>query len=163
MMHHVRTLTYFTLVISLLVGTAQAAQLANKKALTLEVAKQIGMTSESFAAKNNWNVVVAIVDAGGHLVYFQRMDEVQTGSVEVAIRKAQSAAAFKRPTKVFEEGVAGGRTALVSLPGGMPFEGGVPITVDGDVIGAVGVSGVTAQQDGLIAQAGVDALAKILD
>jgi len=102
------------------------------------------------------------VDDGGHLVYFERMDGVQTGSIQVAIQKAQTAAAFKRPTRVFEEAVAKGRTALVSLPGGMPFEGGVPITVDGQVIGAVGVSGVTAQQDGMVAQAGVDALPKIL-
>jgi len=90
------------------------------------------------------------------------VDGVQTGSIQVAIRKAQAAAAFKRPTRLFEEAVAEGRTVLIALPGGMPFEGGVPITVDGQVIGAVGISGVTAQQDGMIAQAGVDALPKIL-
>jgi len=76
--------------------------------------------------------------------------------------KHQTAAAFKRPTKVFEEAVAEGRTVLLGLPGGMPFEGGVPITVENQVIGAIGVSGVTAQQDGMIAQAGVDALPKII-
>ncbi|MHC4510530.1 MAG: GlcG/HbpS family heme-binding protein [Planctomycetota bacterium] len=79
------------------------------------------------------------------------MDGVQTGSIEVAIRKAKTAVAFKRPTRLFEQAVADGRTVLVALPNGMPFEGGVPITVGDEVIGAVGVSGVTAQQDGMIA------------
>ncbi len=139
-----------------------AGGLATKKALTLKVAKEIAAASSRFAQKNQWNVVIAIVDDGGHLIYFERMDGVQTGSIEVAIRKAKAAAAFKRPTRLFEEGVKEGRTVLVALPGGMPFEGGVPITVGDEVIGAVGVSGVTAQQDGLIAQAGVDALPKIL-
>jgi uncharacterized protein GlcG (DUF336 family) len=140
-----------------------AAKLATKKALTLEVAKRIAAASSQHAQKNKWNVVIAIVDDGGHLVYFERMDGVQTGSIEVAIRKAKSAVAFKRPTRLFEESVAKGRTVLVSLPGGMPFEGGVPISIEGQVIGAVGISGVTAQQDGMIAQAGADALPKILE
>lgn len=141
---------------------APAPELATKKTLTLQVAKEIAAASSVFAQKNKWNVVIAIVDDGGHLVYFERMDGVQTGSIEVAIRKAKAAAAFKRPTRLFEEAVAGGRIVLVSLPGGMPFEGGVPITVGDQVIGAVGISGVTAQQDGMIAHAGVDALPKIL-
>jgi len=141
---------------------APVAELATKKALTLEVAKQIAAAAGQFAQRNQWNVVIAIVDDGGHLIYFERMDGVQTGSVQVAIRKAQAAAAFQRPTKFFEEAVAKGRTVLVSLPGGMPFEGGVPISVNSQIIGAVGISGVTAQQDGMIAQAGVDALPKIL-
>ncbi|MHC4189037.1 MAG: GlcG/HbpS family heme-binding protein [Planctomycetota bacterium] len=157
-----KQLWYVTVLVLMLGKTAPVAELATKKALTLEVTKRIAAASGQFAQKNRWNVVIAIVDDGGHLVYFERMDGVQTGSIEVAIRKAQAAAAFKRPTRVFEEAVAKGRTVLVSLPGGMPFEGGVPITVDGQVIGAVGVSGVTAQQDGMVAQAGVDALPKIL-
>ncbi len=146
----------------LIAEAAPVAELATKKALTLEVAKKIAASSGQFAQKKQWNVVIAIVDDGGHLVYFERMDGVQTGSIEVAIQKARTAAAFKRPTRLFEEAVAKGRTVLVSLPGGMPFEGGVPITVGNQVIGAVGVSGVTAQQDGMIAQAGVDALPRIL-
>ena len=148
-------------VVSALAQTAPVAELATKKALTLKVAKEIAAASSRFAQKKQWNVVIAIVDDGGHLVYFERMDGVQTGSIEVAIRKAKTAVAFKRPTRLFEEAVAKGRTVLVALPGGMPFEGGVPITVGKEVIGAVGVSGATAQQDGMIAQAGVDALAKI--
>jgi len=142
--------------------TAPVAELATKKALTLEVAKQIAAASAEHARKNNWTVVISIVDDGGHLVYFERMDNVQTGSIQVAIKKAETAVAFKRPTRLFEEAVAQGRTVLVSLPGGMPFEGGVPIAVDGQIIGAVGISGATAQQDGMVAQAGVDALPKIL-
>jgi glc operon protein GlcG len=98
------------------------------------------------------------VDDGGHLIYLQRMDTTQTGSVDVAIRKAQTAMSFKRPTKVFEDAIAGGRNALIAL-GALPLEGGVPITVGGQVIGAIGVSGVTSQQDGQIAKAGAESAA----
>ncbi len=140
--------------------TAPVAELATKKALSLEVAKQIAAASAEHARKNDWAVVISIVDDGEHLVYFERTDNVQTGSIQVATRKAETAVAFKRPTRLPQGAVAQGRTAPVSLPGGMPFEGGVPISVDGQIIGAVGVSGVTAQQDGMVAQAGVDALPK---
>jgi glc operon protein GlcG len=133
-----------------------AAQLTDKKALTLEAAKKIATAAEAEAQKNKWSVVIAVVDDGGHLIYLQRMDTTQTGSVDVAIRKAQTAMSFKRPTKVFEDAVAGGRNALIALPGALPLEGGVPITAGGQVVGAVGVSGVTAQQDGQIAKAGVE-------
>ncbi len=126
------------------------------------IKRSFAIAAESHATKNNWNVVIAIVDDGGHLLYLQRMDGAQTGSVEVAIKKAQTATSFKRPSKVFGAGVEGGRTALVALPGALPFEGGVPIAADGQVLGAIGVSGVTAAQDGMIAQAGVDELATIL-
>lgn len=142
--------------------TGQAEDLPTKKTLSLEAARQVAAAAEKHARANQWNVCIAIVDDGGHLVYFQRMDGTQTGSVVVSQRKAQTAIAFKRPTKVFEEGVAGGRTALVALPGAVPLEGGIPLTVDGQMIGAIGISGVTAQQDGMIAQAGVDALAGIV-
>jgi glc operon protein GlcG len=146
----------------LLSGTAAWAQLADKKALTLTVAKQIAAAAAAEAEKNNWNVVIAIVDDGGHLMYLERRDETQTGSIEVALQKARSATSFKRPTKALEDALMGGRTVLLSLPGAMPIEGGVPIALDGKVLGAIGVSGVTAQQDGQIAKAGVDALPKIL-
>jgi len=139
-----------------------ADELPSKKVLSLEVAKQIAAAAENHARENQWNVCIAIVDDGGHLIYFQRIDGTQTGSVLVSQRKAQTAIAFKRPTKVFEEGVAGGRNALLGLPGAVPLEGGIPLTVDGQMIGAIGVSGVTAQQDGMIAQAGADALPGIL-
>jgi len=141
---------------------AAAEELPTKKVVPLAVAKQIGEAALKHATENKWNVCIAIVDDGGHLVYFQRMDGTQTGSVVVSQRKAQTAIGFKRPSKVFEEGVAGGRNALLGLPGAVPLEGGLPLVVDGQMIGAIGVSGVTAQQDGMIAQAGVDSLPGIL-
>jgi glc operon protein GlcG len=139
-----------------------AAQLAEKKTLTLEVAKQVAGAAEAEAAKNKWNVVIVVVDEGGHLVYLEKLDDTQYGSIDVAIKKAQTSIAFKRPTKVFEDAIAGGRTALIGLSGALPLEGGVPLTVDGKIIGAVGVSGATSQQDGQVAKAGADALSTIV-
>ena len=147
-----------SLVAVLLGSVTVSAQLADKKALTLEAAKKIAAAAEAEAKKNNWRVVIAIVDDGGHLIYLQRTDETQTGSIDVAIQKARGAVAYKRPTKVFEEAVAGGRNVVMTLPHSMPIEGGLPFVVDGKVIGGIGVSGVTAQQDGITAKAGVDAL-----
>ncbi|MGH9662244.1 MAG: GlcG/HbpS family heme-binding protein [Bryobacteraceae bacterium] len=149
------------LTLALFCTLAASAQLATKKSLTLEAAKQIAAAAESEARNNKWNVVIAILDEGGHLVYLQRMDDTQVGSVDVAIQKAASAVKFRRPTKAFEEALAGGRQAILRLPGAMPVEGGVPIVVDGKVIGAVGVSGVTSPQDGQIAAAGAGAVAKM--
>jgi glc operon protein GlcG len=148
------------LVISTLAGLSfpAAAQLAEKKVLTLEAAKQLAAAAEAEAIKNKWTVVIAVVDDGGHLIYLQRLNGTQTGSIDVAIKKAQTAASFKRPTKVFEDAIAGGRNAIIALHGALPLEGGVPIMVDGQVIGAIGVSGVTAQQDGQVAKAGTDAI-----
>jgi glc operon protein GlcG len=138
------------------------AELATKKALTLEVAKQMASAAEAEAAKNQWTMVTAIVDDGGNLIYLQRMDETQIGSVEVATKKAQTAIKFKRPTKVLEDAVAGGRAVIMTLTGALPIEGGLPITVDGRIIGAIGLSGGTSAQDGQVAKAAVDALPKIL-
>jgi uncharacterized protein GlcG (DUF336 family) len=138
------------------------AELATKWALTLAVAKQMAQAAEAEAAKNQWTMVTAIVDEGGNLIYLQRMDETQIGSIDVAQRKAQSAIKFKRPTKVFEDAVAGGRAVVMTLPGALPVEGGVPITAEGRIIGAIGISGGTSAQDGQVAKAAVDALPKIL-
>jgi uncharacterized protein GlcG (DUF336 family) len=147
----------------LLSGTTALAQLMDKKALTLEVAKKVAAAAAEEAIKNKWTVVIAIVDDGGSLVYLERLDDTQIGSIEVAIQKARTAVNFKRPTKALEDAViSGGRTVVLSLPGALPIEGGLPLVVDGKVIGGIGVSGVTAQQDGQIAKAGVDALAKLL-
>jgi uncharacterized protein GlcG (DUF336 family) len=146
---------------ALLLAGSMAAQLATRRALTLEAAKQIAAAAEAEAAKNKWNVVIAIVDEGGHLIYLQRMDETQVGSVQVAQEKARTAVFFKRPSKALEDAVAGGRNAVLRLPGALPIEGGLPLTAEGKVIGAIGVSGVTSQQDGQIAAAGVAALAKM--
>jgi len=146
----------------LYLSNAHGIELANRKALTLDVAKQIAQAAEAEAAKNQWTMVIAIVDEGANLIYLERMDETQIGSVDVAQRKAQSAINFKRPTKAFEDAVADGRTAIVTLPGALPIEGGLPIIVDGRMIGAIGVSGGTSSQDGVAAKAGLDALPKIL-
>jgi glc operon protein GlcG len=136
-----------------------SAQLADKKVLTLEGAKKVAAAAEAEARKNNWNVVIAVVDDGGHLLYLQRIDGTQTGSIDVAIQKARTAQAFKRPTKVFEDAIAGGRNALIALHGALPLEGGLPILVGGQLVGAIGVSGVKSTEDGQIAKAGVDSLA----
>ena len=139
-----------------------AAELATRVGLTLEVAKQISAAAEAEAAKNKWTVAIAIVDEGGHLIHLAKIDNTQYGSVDVAIQKAQTSAAFKRPTKVFEEAIVGGRNAIIALKGALPLEGGLPIIHDGKVIGAIGVSGVKSTEDGQVAKAGADALAGIV-
>ena len=101
---------------------------------------------------------IAIVDHGGFLIYFERMDNTQLGSVEIAIEKARAAALFRRPTKVFEDALAGGRTAILAIHGAIALEGGVPIISGGKLVGAIGASGGTAQQDGQVAKAGADAI-----
>jgi len=144
--------------LALAAGLAASAQLAEKKALTLAAAKKIAAAAEAEARQNNWNVVIVILDEGGHLLYLQRMDNVQIASIDIALKKAESAVFFRRPTKAFEDQLVGGRTAVLKLPGAMPFEGGLPIQAGDQVIGSIGVSGVTAQQDGQIAKAGLAAL-----
>jgi glc operon protein GlcG len=128
--------------------------------LTLEAAKQIAAAAQLEAERNNWKMVICVVDDGGHLIYLERMDGTQVASVQVAQDKAVSAARFKRPTKVFEEAVAGGRTVVMKLAGAIPVEGGVPIVVESEVIGAIGASGGTAAQDGQVAAAGLSVLEK---
>ena len=130
------------------------AQLATRKILTLDAAKEIMAAAEAEARKNNWNVSIAILDEGGRLLMLQKMDAAPPASVDVCQAKGRSAAIFKRPTKVFSEIVSGGRVAIMALPGAVPVEGGVPIMSGADCVGAVGVSGVTSEQDGQIAAAG---------
>ncbi|MDQ3185896.1 MAG: heme-binding protein [Pseudomonadota bacterium] len=132
----------------------------NKLALTLDDAKKIAAAAEAEARRNDWPVVIAIVDDGAHLLHLLRLDNTQFGSIEVAIRKAGAAIAFCRPTKVWEEHISDGRMRYLGLPGILPIEGGLPITVNGQFIGAIGVSGVRSNQDAQIAQAGLDALLK---
>jgi glc operon protein GlcG len=144
-------------VVALLFAHA-GAQVVTRKALTLELAKSIALGAENEARKSNLTVVVTIVDDGANMVYLQRMDNTQIGSIDVAIQKAKTAISFKRPTKVYEDMVAGGRTAILGIPGVIPIEGGLPIVVDGQYIGAIGVSGGTAQQDGLVAAAALQVL-----
>jgi len=138
------------------------ADLASKKGMTLEVAKQMAAAAEAEAKRNNWNVVIVIVDDGANLVYLQKIDDTQIGSIDVAQEKAKTAVRYKRPTKAFEDALVGGRHAVLRLPGAIPVEGGIPITVDGKIIGGIGVSGVASNQDAQIAQAALNALPKIL-
>ena len=137
-------------------------QLPTKPILTLDVAKQIATAAEAEAIKNSWPVVVAIVDPAGQLVYFQKIDDTQLGSVDVGIAKARCAALYKRPSKAIAEVVAAGKIGMMGLPGAVAVEGGLPLFVNGDIVGAIGVSGVMSNQDGVVAQAGVDALAAIV-
>lgn len=140
------------------VAQAQAPAYGNE--VTLEMAKKVMAAAEAEAKKNNWTVVIAIVDTHGLLVMLQRLDNTQTGSVKVAIEKARTAAMFKRPSKVFEDAVAGGRLTLLGVPGATPIEGGLPLMQDGKIIGAIGVSGMSSQQDGQVAKAGADVVGK---
>ena len=128
--------------------------------ITLEQAKKVVAGAEAEARKNNWNVVIAVLDSGGHLVLLQRLDNTQFASIEVAQQKAYSAVAFRRPTKVFQDGVAAGGEGLrlLKLAGATPVEGGLPLILDGKLVGSIGVSGVTSQQDNQIAKAGADSL-----
>jgi glc operon protein GlcG len=136
--------------------------LADKKALTLAVAKRIAAAAEQEAIKNNWNMFIAIVDDGGNLMFLERMDDSQLGSQEVSIAKARSALLFKRPTKALEDAVSGGRMVVMKLPNAVPVEGGVPLMAYGQIIGAIGISGATSAQDGIVAKAGADELERIL-
>lgn len=124
--------------------------------LTLAEAQKIADAAEARARQDNWNVVIAILDNGGHLIAFRRMDGTQIGSVDVALKKAETAVKFNRATKVFEDGVKAGNLNILTL-GVTAAEGGVPIMRDGKIVGSIGVSGVTSAQDGIIAAAGVEA------
>jgi uncharacterized protein GlcG (DUF336 family) len=126
-----------------------------KPVLTLEDAKLIAQAGEIEARANNWAVVIAIVDDGGHLLYLQRNHDTQFGSVDTAIMKAKAAVAFKRPTKSSEDAVLSGRLIHLALPGVIPAEGGIPIQRNDIVIGGIGVSGVRSFQDGQIAEAAI--------
>ena len=127
--------------------------------ITIEQAKKAMAAAEAEARKNNWQVVISIVDTGGHQVMLQRL-EAQNASVDIAIGKARTAVNFRRPTKALEDSLAANGSALriLAVPGVMPLQGGLPIVVDGKIIGGIGVSGVTAPQDEVVAKAGLDSL-----
>ena len=134
------------------------AQIVAKPSVGLALAKKIAAAAEAEAVKNHWTVVIAVLDDGGNLVLLERMDGTQLGSIAVAQEKAATALKFKRPSKAFEDMVAGGRNAVLSLPGVVAIEGGLPLTVDGAFVGAIGISGAKSNEDGVVAQAGVAAL-----
>ena len=129
----------------------------DKKILSLDDCKRVAAAAEAEAAANGWNVVIAIVDDGGHLMYLQR-EKVQLGSVDVAITKAKVALMFRRPTAFWEETVASGRYGYLAMPGMLPIEGGVPLVFEDEIVGAIGISGVKSHEDGQIATAGAAAL-----
>ena len=128
--------------------------------ISLENAKKTAAPALAEAVKNHWNMAVAIVDPSGNLVYYEKMDDTQLGSAKVAIDKARSAALFKRPTKVFQDTLAAGGEGLrlLRIQGAVPVEGGIPLVMEGKIVGAIGVSGGSSAQDGQCAKAGADAL-----
>jgi len=134
------------------------AQFIESKVVSLEAAKKIAAAAEAEAIKQHWTVAIAVVDVSGGLILFHRIDEVQSGSLDIAIAKARTAARFKRPTRALADAIAKGNTGLIAVQGIVPLAGGLPITVDGKVIGGVGVSGMSADQDETVAQAGLDGL-----
>jgi glc operon protein GlcG len=147
--------------VMVVIGTAGVwAQMPNSygEPVTLEVARKTAAIAVAEARKNSWNMAVAIVDMAGDLVYFEKMDATQTGSVDVSIAKARSAVRYKRPTKAFEDVLAGGGVGLriLGLEGAVPVDGGLPLVANGKIIGGIGVSGATSQQDGVVAKAGAD-------
>jgi glc operon protein GlcG len=132
--------------------------LGTAKLITLEAAKKMASAGEAEARKNGWNVAIAIVDASGGLILFQKLDDTQPGSIGVAQGKARAAALFKRPSKALEEAIVMGKQGFLSVEGIVPMQGGLPVVVEGKVIGAVGVSGVTSAQDEQVAQAALGGL-----
>jgi glc operon protein GlcG len=148
------------LLVSLLAGAGQAAwssTLPSKPVLTLEAAKRIGAAAEAEAIKRGATVVIVVVDEGGQMLFLERLDDTQVASVDVGIGKARTAAIFRRPSKVFEDQIRDGRVAALALPGATPLQGGVPLLVGDRVVGAIGVSGNTPQEDEDIAKAGAAA------
>jgi glc operon protein GlcG len=144
----------FVLALILSATVALQAELPTKKVLTLAMAKKLVAAAEAEAKKRGATVVIAVVDDGGQLIFLERLDDTQVASVEVAIGKTRTAAIFRRPSKVFEDQVKNGRVAALALPGATPLQGGIPITVEGKVIGAIGASGNSPQEDEEIALAG---------
>ena len=162
MKKHAWMILSFGILLSLVVPRHARAQLPNGygQAISVETARKVAAAAAAEGKKNGWNGAVAIVDGDGELVLFERADSTQAGSIVVSQEKARTAARFKRPTKAFEDALAGGRQAILGLPGVVPIEGGIPLLVEGKIIGAIGVSGATSQQDGVCAQAGADSLGK---
>jgi len=146
-------------------ATAQAAlppppQIPYGEPINTEDAKRVAAAAVAEARRNSWTMAIAVVDCGGYLVYFERMPNTQLGSVDLSIEKARTAALFRRPTKVFQDAVAAGGDGLrvLRLSGTIPNEGGVPIVVEGRIIGAIGISGGSVEQDGQVAKAGTTSL-----
>ncbi|MCX7891837.1 MAG: heme-binding protein [Burkholderiales bacterium] len=128
-----------------------------RPALTLDDVKAILAAAEAHAVKNQWRVAIAVLDDGGHLLGFARMDGATPANAEIALRKGRTAATTRRTSKNWEDRVAGGRLSMLRMPV-LPVQGGLPIFVQGDCVGGIGVSGVQSHEDEQIAQAGIDAV-----
>ncbi|HEY8104665.1 MAG TPA: heme-binding protein [Gemmatimonadales bacterium] len=126
--------------------------------LTLEAARALAEAAEAEATRRGWTVAIAVVNPEGGLILFHALDGTQPASQDIAIAKARTAARFKRPTKALEDAIAGGRHALLGVPGVLPLEGGVPVVLAGAIVGAVGVSGMASSEDGVVAAAALKAL-----
>ena len=151
--------TLFACLYALSLTATVEAQLLEKKALSLQAAKKVAAAAEANAREKGARVVIAVVDEGGHLLLLERLDDTQVASVDVGIGKARTAAIFRRPSKVFEDQIRNGRVDALGLPGVTALQGGIPIIVGHQVIGAIGVSGETPQQEEDIALVGAQALA----
>jgi len=145
---------------AMIASAAEPPAVGSKQVVTLAGARAVAAAAEAEARKQNAAVVIAVVDDGGALVLLERLDGTQIASSEVAVGKARTAAIFRRPSAVFEEQIRSGRAAALALPGATPLQGGLPLIVDGQVVGAIGVSGETPKQDEDIARAGVAAIAQ---
>jgi len=146
------------LLLSCIPASTALAQTRDVKTLTLDGARQVAAAAESEARRRSWDVAIAVVDPGGGLIVFHRMDGVQHASLDIAIEKARTSARFRRPSKAMAEAVGRGVVGLVGTDGMLMMEGALPVTVDGVVVGAVGISGMTGSQDAEIAAAGIAAL-----
>jgi uncharacterized protein GlcG (DUF336 family) len=158
-MKHTVTMLFAALVSLASPAIAQAPK-TNGTQITAEMAKQAAAPAIAEARKNGWKMAIAIVDPAGDLVYFEKMDDTQAGSIDIAIAKARTAARFKRPSKAFQDTLAAGGEGLriLALQGATPIEGGIPLVIAGKLVGAIGASGGTAPQDGQTAQAGASVL-----
>jgi glc operon protein GlcG len=141
------------------VSLAQSPPVPYGAPITTELSKKVAAAALAEAKKNGWNVAVSVVEPGGILAYFEKSENTQYGSVEASLEKARTSAAFRRPSKAFEDVVLGGKVNYTKLPGAVPLEGGLPLVVDGKIVGAIGISGATSAQDGICAKAGADTLA----
>ena len=151
-------LPYLLAIVSVMSTSPLAAQVRDSRIITAEAAQRILVGAQAEARRNGWNMSCAVVDPAGDLIAFVRMDDASPGSIDISRAKARTAARFKRETKLLEDAVAGGRNALLSFEGVVLVEGGVPILLNGGIVGAVGCSGGTSPQDAQVAKAGIAAL-----
>ena len=134
------------------------AHTRDARTLNLDAARALAEAGEAEAMRRGWTVAIAVVNPEGGLILFHALDGTQPASQDIAIAKARTAARFKRPTKALEDAIAGGRHALLGVPGALPLEGGVPVVLAGAIVGAVGVSGMASSEDGVVAAAALKAL-----